>query len=379
MTAKHELELLAPQVHPLAKLLPEMDATDFAQFKRDIDHHGQLEPIVMLGGRILDGRHRAKAMRELGRTPVTVEYEGTDPAGFVLSRNVLRRHLSISQRALVAARLSNWTRQTAAQNWAIPQRSAARILNVSRGSLQTARRLLDAPLLVDRKAALITAVERGDLSVSLAEALCVFAPGDIDAVLELASDPPRMKQTALERIKRRAGANCPCGAEDCFITPIRIVEMVRQALGEIDLDPASCDAAQETTVNAATYFTPIEDGLQQDWTGRVWLSPPRHNDVLRDAFLQKALDEYRAGRASEIIILGEPHGIGERWFQALAREARAVFFPDGFPNSIFYLGPDQSRFESVFSKHGVVLAVSAASVSMASKSICLVGASEEKP
>lgn len=56
-------------------------------------------------------------------------------------------------------------------------------------------------------------------------------------------------------------------------TPAVYVEAARRVLGGIDLDPASCDEANET-VRADTFHTAGDDGLEHAWKGTVWLNPP---------------------------------------------------------------------------------------------------------
>lgn len=89
-------------VHPLAELVPSMSAAEYADLKADIKANGQCEPITLYEGKILDGRHRARALDELNIEPDTRAYDGDEPAGFVLSLNLKRRSLTTSQRAAVA-------------------------------------------------------------------------------------------------------------------------------------------------------------------------------------------------------------------------------------------------------------------------------------
>ena len=49
-----------------------------------------------------------------------------------------------------------------------------------------------------------------------------------------------------------------------WYTPLRIIEPARRVLGEIDLDPASCEAANRV-VKATRIFTESDDGLTQKW------------------------------------------------------------------------------------------------------------------
>lgn len=91
--------------HPLSNMVPGMSAEAFAMLKADIDKNGLLEPIWLYSGKILDGRHRYKACVELEIEPRVKQYEGQDPAGFVFSQNISRRHLTRQQKAGLIKRL----------------------------------------------------------------------------------------------------------------------------------------------------------------------------------------------------------------------------------------------------------------------------------
>jgi ParB-like nuclease domain len=98
------------EVHELALVIPEMREDEFEELKADIKAHGIRDQIVTYEGKILDGRHRYKALEELGieLTPnFFSEYDpavdGKSPQAFVLSCNLKRRHLSKGQLAAFAA------------------------------------------------------------------------------------------------------------------------------------------------------------------------------------------------------------------------------------------------------------------------------------
>ena len=88
--------------HPLAQLLPDMPAEEYAELVESIRERGLQEPIWTLGGKVLDGRHRDRACAEAGVTPRYREYDGPSPAAFVLDANIHRRHLDAGQRAVIA-------------------------------------------------------------------------------------------------------------------------------------------------------------------------------------------------------------------------------------------------------------------------------------
>ncbi|HMH77237.1 MAG TPA: ParB N-terminal domain-containing protein, partial [Candidatus Udaeobacter sp.] len=95
------------EAHELALVFPPMSEPEFAAFKEDIREHGQHEPILLYEGKILDGLHRYRACQDLGREPRVVRFEGNPraAASLVLGRNFHRRHLTTSQRALIAAEM----------------------------------------------------------------------------------------------------------------------------------------------------------------------------------------------------------------------------------------------------------------------------------
>jgi ParB-like chromosome segregation protein Spo0J len=91
--------------HPVSKLFPLLEGTEYQNLRKDIEEHGQLVPIVTCQGQILDGRNRYRACRELQITPKCEEWNGTGSlVAFVLSLNFRRRHLTASQRSMIAAR-----------------------------------------------------------------------------------------------------------------------------------------------------------------------------------------------------------------------------------------------------------------------------------
>jgi hypothetical protein len=93
--------------HEVSNIFPLMDGDAFEDLKRDIQSHGQREPIwIDEQGAIIDGRNRYRACMALGLRPVSRVWQGGGSlVDFVVSLNLQRRHLDATQRAFVAVRV----------------------------------------------------------------------------------------------------------------------------------------------------------------------------------------------------------------------------------------------------------------------------------
>lgn len=161
------------EFHPLANLFPLVEGAEFDDLVADIRANGLHDAIDIYQGKILDGRNRYRAAEaagiELERRNLRTfhpEMYG-DPLAYVISKNLKRRHLDESQRAMVAAKLANLTQGRPADNPAnlpVKQADAAAKLSISERALRHARRVQD-----HGEPDLVRAVERGHLAVSVAE------------------------------------------------------------------------------------------------------------------------------------------------------------------------------------------------------------------
>jgi hypothetical protein len=91
--------------HPLSNVFPLMGNAELAELAADIKKNGQREAIVRFEDKILDGRNRYNACLKIGRKPLIVDYNGSDPVAFVISANVRRRHLTQAQKHELVASL----------------------------------------------------------------------------------------------------------------------------------------------------------------------------------------------------------------------------------------------------------------------------------
>lgn len=178
-----------------------------------------------------------------------------------------------------------------------------------------------------------------------------------DDVVSRSSVLNMIRETAKPHVSNNSGCNE-------WYTPEEYIELVWDVIGEIDLDPASCEYANRT-IQARKYFTIEQDGLKQEWHGRVWMNPP-YNAELVPLFSEKFVGEYESGRVTEGIVLVN-NATETSWFWNLAKCAKAVCFPKGRirytsqtrtsmaplqGQAFLYFGNNERRFIDAFQKVG---------------------------
>lgn len=148
-------------------------------------------------------------------------------------------------------------------------------------------------------------------------------------------------------------------------TPEKYIEAAREVLGGIDLDPASCEAAN-LVVKADQYFDAGLNGLKEGWRGRVWLNPPYGG--LSGMFIEKLVAEYAAKKVSAAVVLVNAHCTDTAWFKPLwdgilcFTDHRINFAGDDTRSgsthgSVFaYFGPEAGKFIQGFQQFGPCVA-----------------------
>jgi len=185
-----------------------------------------------------------------------------------------------------------------------------------------------------------------------------------------------------------------------YYTPIEIVNAARKTMGRIDLDPASSHIAN-THVSSESIFTIEDDGLAQDWFGKVWMNHPfgKSEEVCKpkcnkkrcissifsskprpknwrghciteripgsEDWIKKLISEYEHGAVSEACCITYSC-TSEKWFQPLLPYLQCFlvprtnyFLPDGLKKQgvtkgsvITYLGNNSLNFYKYFSSFG---------------------------
>lgn len=93
--------------HDDAKLFPLINGEEMEALVQDIRDNGLQSPITLYEDKVLDGRNRVRACKEAGIKPKFDQWHlnGVSPLQFVIAQNLKRRHLTIDQRAALAAEL----------------------------------------------------------------------------------------------------------------------------------------------------------------------------------------------------------------------------------------------------------------------------------
>ena len=194
----------------LARIFPEMPPDDYARLVTSIRDQGLLEAITIWRGEVIDGRHRLAACAEAGVEP-RFEFlpDDADPLQHILERNLLRRHLDESGRAVVAHRVSRDSMpgrptgdpENCANLRSFTQGEAAELLGVSRRLVTHASRVLaeNSPAAAELR----EAVEQGQVRVSDAARL-VGQPNEVQqkAVELVVSGESRTLNGAARRVRR---------------------------------------------------------------------------------------------------------------------------------------------------------------------------------
>ena len=120
--------------------------------------------------------------------------------------------------------------------------------------------------------------------------------------------------------------------EHGWVTPPEVIEMARQAMGSIDLDPASSVKANKIVKAKRIYTEPV-DGLKCKWSGNVWLNPPFgtlvHNGKLVSSqalWMTRCIHHWKEGSgAIPMMITLFNAATSAKWFRPLWKHAIICF------------------------------------------------------
>lgn len=155
--------------------------------------------------------------------------------------------------------------------------------------------------------------------------------------------------------------------ENEWYTPPVFIEAARQAMGGIDLDPASSEIANQT-VQASTFYSTQDDGRSARWFGRVWMNPPYAQPLIAH-FAERVSAAFERGEIEQACVLVN-NATETTWFQTMLESACALCLvrgrvkfidPDGNASGaplqgqvVLYFGNEPVKFANAFGALGVI-------------------------
>jgi phage N-6-adenine-methyltransferase len=161
---------------------------------------------------------------------------------------------------------------------------------------------------------------------------------------------------------------------DSWCTPPEYIELARELLGGIEVDPASNEHAQRV-VKAERYYTKDNDGKAQSWrctTGGLWLNPPYSRGLCEEfsGLWVARREEYvhRNGGGGLLLVNNASDTV---WCQHVMQHSTAALYPKGRlafidpltgepvkgndrSQALFYAGPKLPAFARLFGHLGTI-------------------------
>jgi ParB family chromosome partitioning protein len=161
--------------------------------------------------------------------------------------------------------------------------------------------------------------------------------------------------------------------QDDWGTPDWLIAKVKEVLGNITLDPASCSAANKI-VGAEIFYTKEDNGLFMPWKGKVFLNPPggksgkssntklfwdklsmgyENNEIEEAVFMGFSVEALQTTQGCKYPIMRYPFCVPSKRVQFVNLLGEAKYAPS-HSNVIVYLGRNPERFEEVFKEIGAI-------------------------
>ena len=343
------------------------DLGDIDALAESIEEIGLLQPIgITVDHDLVFGERRLRAFEHLGR--IVIPARVVDVPSMLQAEhaeNEIRKDFTASERVAIGraieAEIGDRRRFNAdggpraiPQNFAESKGKETRKEAAERAGFGNAETYRQAKTVVDdAEPELVDAMDRGEVAISTAAKLT-------------RADEATQREAAAEPKRATVLASLFTGDENWY-TPPEYLESARAVMGGIDLDPASCVFAQGA-VRAGGYYTAEDDGLEQDWRGRVWLNPPYTARVI-NRFVSKLCAHVEAGDVPQAVLLTNSN-TDTSWFHQAAQVASAVCFTAGRISfmkedgarssptngqSFFYFGDNAVAFKWEFAAHGLVM------------------------
>lgn len=348
-------------------LIPSLSSEEYRKLEESLLTEGCRDPIILWNDIIIDGHHRYTICTKysLPFETKSMDFDSRQAAmAWMIDNQLSRRNLSTVDKIILARKKTAILEKAAREN----QRIGGRL----KSDLHPGGSPASFDNIVERSS------NDGFDAINIRKETAILSgvsEGTVAKVLRLQSEHPdlldgiRRGDLSINRAYKSAYPHhvYASGDNEWYTQPVYI-EMARNVMGSIDTDPATCSYAQEW-IQAGTYYTAENTGLDKSWYGNIWLNPPYAAPLLT-RFIDKLFLEIETGNVSQAIVLVN-NATETRWFSRLVRSASALCFTHGrlkFVKSLsdaphapmqgqvfVYFGEKCEKFASEFSRIGSVV------------------------
>ena len=342
------------QIDPeFKKLIEPLMCAEYEGLEKNIIANGCLDSVKIWFNVIIDGHNRYEICQKHGIPFETkqMDFQSRNDAKEWIIRNQFdRRNLSAWQRGQMALELKEIISAKAKENQTLSQGRGIK-------GLENSTNLIEP---IDTRLEIAKIAGVSDNTISRVET--IKSEGTPEQIERLQNKTASINEVYNE-VKSKPHVSNGTGDYEWY-TPVEYIESARKVMGNIDLDPASCELAN-TVVKAKEIYTYEIDGLAQEWHGNVWMNPP-YSAKDNPRFIDKLITEYKAGHIKSAIVLVN-NATETRWFLNLISIATVACFPTGrlkfwsekekgsVPlqgQTFVYIGSDVDRFTDEFNKYG---------------------------
>lgn len=316
-------------------LIPPLTAEERAELERSLLADGCRDALVLWGDTLIDGHNRYEicTRHNIPFEVVRKEFDSRQSAiEWMILNQFGRRNLPAHERARLALRLKpmiadkakeqqirkpadSVSHKSVEQKPIDTQKEIAKIAGVSHDTIAKVERIeKEAPQPI------VEASRKGEISVNSAYQVTKLEPEKQEEIAQRMEqgEPPK---AVIEEVRKRPHVANNSGNNEWY-TPAEYIEAARFAMGSIDLDPASSEIANKV-VKSSVFYTAESSGLEQKWTGNVWLNPPYASDLI-GKFIDKLIAERQNFRQAIVLV---NNATETEWFSKLISVASAVCFP----------------------------------------------------
>lgn len=365
-------------------LIPRLTAEEYEQLEKNIVAEGCRDALVVWRDILIDGHNRYEicGKHNIEYKIVVMEFADKDAViDWIINNQLGRRNLTPTNQSYL--RGLQYQREKKKREDNLKQNQIEEPKGKSCTSENTAERLAEqhnvSPRTIKNDAEFADAVDKIVSNTTpevKQQILNKEIPVTKKETIELAKVEPEVQKQVIQEVvsgesktvkeaieKKTPHVSYNSGNNEWY-TPEPFIVAAKEVMGEIDLDPASSEIANQV-VGAKQIYTVDDNGLEHEWEGRVWLNPPYAGELI-PLFSLKIARDYSNDRVKEAIILVN-NATETAWFNTLIEPASAVVFPKsrvkfytpdgtiGAPlqgQAIIYLGQNPDKFLQYFKPFG---------------------------